>query len=98
MIGWIIALSFICLLMIGLSVFIVYRYNSLADEHGETLDQIEELLTKFESYEEVLAAVENSEVLVFDPLIGRLVEEGRELAESINGSRNNLGEVLEEKE
>ncbi len=91
-----IILSFIAVLSLTVSIFIVYRYNALADEHFESVDQMQDLLERFDDYVEVLETIENSEVLVFDPLIGRLVEEGRGLAQNIETVRAQLEGVIEE--
>jgi len=95
---WLIILGLFTVILALTNLFIINRYNQLLDVHLDLSENTEDLMSRFTEYSELLDTVEQSDILIFDSLINRLVEEGKDLNEHIERVRGATQVVIEEKE
>ena len=91
-------LSFLCVGLIGWTVFIVNRYNQLSDNFDDAIEELTGVLEAFDEYEKLLLTIESSDVMIFDPIINELVSEGKELREKILSAQQVLAPTILEVE
>lgn len=93
--------SILSILCVGLgiwTVFIVNRYNQLSDNFDDAIEELTGVLEAFDEYEKLLLTIEQSDVMIFDPIINELVGEGKELRQKIISAQRILAPTILEAE
>ena len=93
---WFIIFGTVSVVLNAVALFIVYRYNQLNDVHDDAVMEIDELVEQFNEYSQLLDRVEQSDILIFDPMITDLVNQGKLLRDQIQKADLNFKEIVEE--
>jgi len=93
---WIIIFGTVSVVLDVIALFIIYRYNQLNDVYDDTIIEIDELVDQFNEYSVLLDRVEQSDILIFDPMITDLVNQGKLLRDQVEKANLNLKDVVEE--
>ena len=93
---WFIIFATVSVVLDVIALFIIYRYNQLNDIHDDTVEEVDELVEQFSEYSQLLDRVEQSDILIFDPMITDLVNQGKLLKDQIEKADFNLKDVVEE--
>lgn len=84
----------ISVVSLAVAGFIFYRYNQFTNDYYDVIDETANLLSEFDGYKEVLAIIEQHDVIAYDPLISELVIKTKDLNDQINKSQNVLKDFL----
>ena len=93
---WLIIFGTVSVVLDVIALFIIYRYNQLNDVYDDTIIEIDELVDQFNEYSVLLDRVEQSDILIFDPMITDLVNQGKLLRDQVEKANLNLKDVVEE--
>ena len=66
---WIIIFGTVSVVLDVIALFIIYRYNQLNDIYDDTIAEVDELVEQFNEYSQLLDRVEQSDILIFDPML-----------------------------